>query len=102
MTDDSGIRELNRRYRSIDKPTDVLSFPMDDPLLLGDVVVSVEMARAQARDYGVTCDDEVVRLLVHGTLHLLGYDHVRGGRQAARMKRKEEALLKGLQGGASL
>ncbi len=96
LVDDPGIRELNSRWRNIDSPTDVLSFPMDDPRMLGDVVVSVERARAQAQEYGASLDEELARLLVHGTLHLLGYDHVNGGRQAAKMKRKEEELLAGL------
>jgi len=93
LTDDDGIRELNRRYRDLDRPTDVLSFPMDDPSLIGDVVISVERARSQAARYSVSLDREMARLLVHGILHLVGYDHVNGGRQAAKMRRKEEELL---------
>jgi len=100
LTDDAGIRELNRTYRGKDRSTDVLSFPQDDPVLLGDIVVSVEKAAAQAGDYGATLDEELRRLLVHGLLHLLGYDHVNGGSQAAKMKRKEEELL-GLINGAA-
>ncbi len=96
MTGDGEVKELNRKYRNIDRPTDVLSFPMKDPYMLGDVVISVERAAQQAARYGVTVEGEVTRLLVHGTLHLLGYDHARGGRQAAKMKRKEEELLGGL------
>ena len=97
FTDDAGIRELNRRFRRIDRPTDVLSFPMEDPVLLGDIVISVERLKAQARESGGTINEELARLLLHGLLHLLGYDHVRGGRggrEAGRMKEKEEALLK--------
>ncbi len=92
-----GIRELNRRYRSKDTPTDVLSFPMDDDeVMLGDVVVSVETAARQADEFSVLIEDELMRLLVHGVLHLVGYDHVRGGRQAAKMKRREEKLLEAI------
>ena len=85
-------KELNREYRGKDRPTDVLSFPMDDPVLLGDVVISIERAAEQAERYGFSEDEELARLLVHGTLHLLGFDHKNGGRQAAKMKRKEEEL----------
>jgi probable rRNA maturation factor len=96
LTDDDGIRGLNKRYRNIDRPTDVLSFPMDDPYMLGDIVVSLESVSAQAVDYSVSFDEELSRLLVHGLLHLLGYDHVSGGRQAKKMKDKEGELLNGL------
>lgn len=93
LTDDSEIHGLNLAYRKKDKPTDVLSFPMDDELLLGDIVISVERAKAQAESFNVSVDEELGRLVVHGLLHLLGYDHVKGGRQAREMKEKEEALL---------
>jgi probable rRNA maturation factor len=96
LTDDTGIKELNNLYRNIDRPTDVLSFPMKDPYMLGDIVISVERAREQAACYGVPFDEELARLIVHGTLHLLGYDHAKGGRQASKMKKKEEELLRGL------
>jgi len=93
VTGNERIRELNAAYRSIDRPTDVLSFPMDDAEMLGDVVISLEKAAVQAQSFGVTLEEETGRLLAHGVLHLLGYDHVRGGRQAAKMKRAEEFLL---------
>lgn len=93
LTGNGRIRELNAVYRKIDRPTDVLSFPMEDPYMLGDIVISVEKARAQAGEFGVSLDEEMARLLVHGLLHLLGYDHVRGGRQAAKMKRAEDELM---------
>lgn len=93
LTDNDTIQELNSTYRGKDRPTDVLSFPMDDPVLMGDVVISLETAAAQAESYGVANDEELSRLLVHGTLHLLGYDHVNGGRQAAKMKRREAELM---------
>lgn len=87
------IRDLNRAYRGIDKPTDVLSFPMDDEHLLGDIVISVDKAAEQAERFGVTLDEEFARLMVHGLLHLIGYDHVKGGRQAGKMKAKEAELM---------
>lgn len=93
LTDDEGIRELNRRFRGKDKPTDVLSFPMEDPCLIGDIAVSMERARAQAAEFGVSENEELARLLVHGILHLIGHDHVKGGRQARKMKENEEALM---------
>lgn len=80
--DDATIRDLNARYRGIDVPTDVLSFAQDLPLalsadhprLLGDVVISLDTAARQAQAAGHTLDDEVVILVMHGVLHLLGYD----------------------------
>lgn len=87
------IRELNRAYRGIDRPTDVLSFPMDDELLLGDIVISVDKAAEQAERFGVTLEEEFARLMVHGLLHLIGYDHVKGGRQAGKMRAKEAELM---------
>lgn len=94
LTDDNEMQGLNRDYRGKDKPTDVLSFPMDDARLLGDVVISMDTAKAQARDLGVSLDDEVARLLVHGILHLLGYDHERGAILAKKMRSKEAELLR--------
>lgn len=78
------IAELNSQYRGIDAPTDVLSFPCDDPFdeeatdpcAIGDIVVAPEVAAAQAPDFGNTFDEELTVLLVHSTLHLLGYDHI--------------------------
>lgn len=93
LTDDEGIRELNRKYRGKDKPTDVLSFPLNDPYMLGDVVISVEMARSQALSYGVGEAEEMARLLTHGILHLIGYEHVNGGRQARKMTDRETELM---------
>lgn len=93
LADNETMRELNRRYRSIDRPTDVLSFPLDDESLLGDIAVSLDKARAQATEFNVTYEQELARLLVHGLLHLVGYDHVKGGRQARAMRAKEEEIL---------
>lgn len=93
LTDNEGIRALNRDFRHKDKPTDVLSFPLEDPYMLGDVVISIEKAREQAGEFDVTVDEEISRLLVHGILHLMGHDHVKGGSQAKRMREKEQELL---------
>ncbi|MEE9543254.1 MAG: rRNA maturation RNase YbeY, partial [Thermodesulfobacteriota bacterium] len=69
LTDDEGIRGLNKKYRDIDRPTDVLSFPLGDSYMLGDIVVSLERVSAQAKDCHVTFDEELARLLLHGLLH---------------------------------
>lgn len=95
LVDDAAIRKLNRRWRGIDRATDVLSFPAgDDPRrLLGDVVISVARAGAQAQRFGVTKTEELRRLLIHGMLHLMGYDHVRES-ERRRMRDLERRLLK--------
>ena len=73
---DKSIRQLNRQFRGIDKATDVLSFPADDAdLNLGDIAISVDTATAQAQENGLTFDEEVAQLILHGLLHLCGYDH---------------------------
>jgi probable rRNA maturation factor len=105
LTDDGTVRELNRAYRGVDSVTDVLSFAQDEgvplarpdgaPRHLGDVVVSIETARRQAEEYGQTLDQEAGHLLVHGVLHLLGYDHETAG-DAARMKSREDVILGGV------
>jgi probable rRNA maturation factor len=69
------MKSLNRRYRGKDRPTDVLSFNMDEGKLLGDVLICPDVAKSNAREYGVTFDQEVARLTVHGLLHLKGMDH---------------------------
>jgi len=105
LVSDRRMRVLNRRYRKKDRPTDVLAFPLHEkwgqatflslsPFLLGDVVISVPTARRQAAELGYGLREELRRLLVHGVLHLLGYDHERGPRDAALMARKEKAILK--------
>lgn len=93
LTVDEEIKELNRQYRKINKPTDVLSFPMEDGYLLGDIVISMDTAEEQAKEFEVSLEEEASRLLIHGLLHLLGYDHVKGGAQAKKMRAKEEELM---------
>lgn len=95
------MRKLNARYRRKDYPTDVLSFPVDGKLpapnrLLGDVVISVDKAREQARERGRTRDEEMVTLLIHGIVHLLGYDHERSAKDARVMKRLENKIYRAL------
>ena len=103
------MKSLNAHYRGIPKDTDVLSFPMDIPsvrfpasrhpsrLVLGDIVISVPRAALQGRACGISFYEEVRRLLIHGLLHLAGYDHERGQHRKALMKRKEQELRNALQ-----
>lgn len=89
LTDDAGIRQLNRLYRGQDKSTDVLAFPVAAPPnvaspLLGDIVVSVETLRRDADERGEALELHLVRVIAHGLLHLLGYDHHGAGRPAWR------------------
>jgi probable rRNA maturation factor len=92
------IRRLNARYAGDDYATDVLAFPMteddedDDPLMVGDVVVCPEVARDNAAKAGSTLARELQMLIVHGTLHLLGYDHQNDAQRAAMEKRMNEIL----------
>jgi probable rRNA maturation factor len=99
LVSDRTIRELNRRFRGLDRSTDVLAFPLGDGLAagepFGDIVISHETARRQAREYGARLVQEVLRLTVHGALHLCGYDHHERN-EAARMRRLSRKLLKEL------
>ncbi|MFQ5479800.1 MAG: rRNA maturation RNase YbeY [Thermodesulfobacteriota bacterium] len=97
LTLDGEIRELNNRYRGIDKATDVLSFPMVDDILLGDIAISMDKVALQAGDALCTPEAELARLCHHGLLHLLGYEHIHGGRQAAKMRTMEEKLFSALE-----
>jgi rRNA maturation RNase YbeY len=105
---DRRIQSLNRIYRGKDQPTDVLAFPLahskqvkpkrdrnPPPQFLGDVVISAPTARRQARERGHSLHREIAWLIVHGILHLLGYDHEKAD-EARRMRRKESALLREL------
>ena len=83
---DARMRRLNREFRKIDRPTDVLSFPADVPGLLGDVAIDVPYAARQARRRGHALDREVQLLLVHGVLHLLGHDHETDGGAMQRLE----------------
>lgn len=111
ITDDEAIHQINLEQRGIDRPTDVLSFPMfnylpgqppadgadADPATgltpLGDMVISLERARAQAEEYGHPLERELCYLAVHSVLHLLGYDHMDEGEEKAQMRAREEAIL---------
>jgi probable rRNA maturation factor len=99
FVDRAEIAVLNRDHMGADGPTDVLSFPLDDPssatdlpVLLGDVVVCPAVAADQAGDHAGTLDDELALLVVHGVLHVLGHDHA-GDDETARMQAHERELL---------
>ena len=111
ITDNEGIRAINKEYRDIDSATDVLSFPIlefdedgvmieesgdydGDLLLLGDIVISLERAKAQSEEYGHSLEREVGFLAVHSTLHLLGFDHMEEPYTSVMRKREEEILAK--------
>nr|WP_287127001.1 rRNA maturation RNase YbeY [Desulfobacter sp.] len=109
ITDDAQVRELNRTYRGKDEPTNVLSFPMQEgefsditPGLLGDVVISLDTAEAEAIAAGISTDERMSQLLVHGILHLFGFDHELGENQAREMEEKSLALLRGIEGNPDL
>jgi probable rRNA maturation factor len=111
LTDDGNIHAINRAQRQVDRPTDVLSFPMfeytpghppadgrdADPATgltpLGDMVISVERVKAQAMEYGHSTRRELAYLTVHSVLHLLGYDHMDNGPMQKQMRAREEAIL---------
>ena len=105
FTDDDGIRRLNRTYRKIDRATDVLSFPlfdfegegdvMSDELcdMLGDIVLSLERAAAQAEEFGHSFEREVAFLTVHSMLHLLGYDHETSEADELDMRRRQTEIM---------
>ena len=111
LTDDEGIRRINREQRGLDRATDVLSFPMNeltagafdpaaceydyenDCLLLGDMVLSLERCAAQASEYGHSFERELSYLTIHSVLHLLGYDHLDEGEEKRKMREQEEKTL---------
>jgi rRNA maturation RNase YbeY len=102
LVSDREMRALNRRWRGTDRPTDVLAFAQAEAPgtapdgVLGDVVISVDTARRQAAERGHGVGDESERLLIHGLLHLLGYDHERSAAEARRMHRRERTLARWL------
>ena len=85
---DKSIRKLNQQFRNIDKATDVLSFPADDETNLGDVAISVQTAAAQAKENGLTFETEIAQLILHGLLHLSGYDHETDNGEMNRLERR--------------
>ena len=107
FVDDDAIHRLNKEYRDVDRSTDVLSFPLNESgnyeispetgcVALGDIVISIEHAQAQADEFEHSFEREMAYLTVHSMLHLLGYDHEAGGLEQVRMREKEEGVLKQL------
>ncbi|MCI4626186.1 MAG: rRNA maturation RNase YbeY [Candidatus Magnetoovum sp. WYHC-5] len=105
FVNDVQMQKLNKMHRGIDKTTDVLSFPMyDSPsefpkegvILLGDIVINADKARRDADEKQLTLYDEICTLLIHGLLHLLGYDHEKNSYQAQKMLKKENELASAL------
>jgi probable rRNA maturation factor len=94
---DGEMRKLNSYYRSINRTTDVLSFPQDGPddSILGDVVISIETAIRRSKLKKISIEDEIHKLMIHGILHLLGYDHKRRN-EARVMRKKELEILSGI------
>ncbi len=102
---DKAITELNRTYRGKERPTNVLAFSMREgpfpelnPQVLGDVVISLDTAKREAGEAGIPLEEHLKNLLIHGILHLLGYDHEKGGRQARKMEKQAEIIRRELCG----
>ena len=111
LTDDEGIRRVNREFRNVDRATDVLSFPLNelapgafdpadcdrDPesgaVLLGDMMISVPRCEEQGREFGHSYEREIMYLTVHSVLHLLGYDHVDEGERKRQMRQREKEIM---------
>ena len=105
LLDNKGIRAVNKKYLNRNRPTNVISFSLTEgefgninPQVLGDVVISVEKALEQAEINGKTPGEEISFLLIHGILHLLGYDHIRGKGERKRMRGKEKEVYKVVMG----
>ena len=111
LTDDEGIHYVNREFRAVDRPTDVLSFPMNElvpgefdaelcerdvdtgAVLLGDMMISIPRCEAQGEEFGHGYKRELMYLTVHSVLHLLGYDHVDEAEMKAEMRKREKAIM---------
>ena len=111
LTDDEGIHDINREFRGVDRPTDVLSFPLNelepgsfdaeicetDPesgaVMLGDMMISLERCAAQGEEFGHGFEREICYLTVHSVLHLLGYDHIDEGEMKAQMRSREKEIM---------
>ncbi|AZR73154.1 rRNA maturation RNase YbeY [Anoxybacter fermentans] len=91
ITNNAEIQKLNAKYRQINAPTDVLSFPMDEEYL-GDIVISMDKVIEQAEEYGHSIERELAFLTVHGMLHLFGYDHIEEEDRVLMRQREEEIL----------
>lgn len=100
FVDNDYIQKINREYRSIDRPTDVISFALEDEddikyndfRMLGDIYISIDKAKEQAIEYGHSLDREICFLSIHGILHLLGYDHIEKSDEVVMFAKQEEIL----------
>lgn len=95
LTNDKEIHKLNKQYRGMDKPTNVLSFELGDDLLLGDIYISLDTVKREAKDAGISVAEHTAHMVVHGMLHLQGYDHIKDD-EAVVMESKEIAIMKKL------
>lgn len=95
LADDSFVQDLNKGYRGKDKPTNVLSFPQDEPSMLGDIILAYETIETEAATQGKSFEDHATHLIVHGVLHLLGHDHMKAA-EAETMEGLEVEALKAL------
>lgn len=101
ITDNDQIQQLNFRYRKVNKPTNVLAFPMQEgqfgnitPGLLGDIVISCETAQKEAKSANISLEERISQLLIHGILHLIGFDHEASESDAGKMEEKSLELLR--------
>ena len=95
LVNDATIKKINKKYRGINKPTNVLSFELDDDVLLGDIFISIDTVRREAKSERVSVEEHTAHMVVHGVLHLLGYDHM-NDKDASCMEKKETTILKKL------
>ena len=95
LVDDKQIHKLNKQYRGIDKPTNVLSFELGDDVLLGDIFISLDTVKRVAKASGISVEEHTAHMVVHGMLHLQGYDHIKD-KDAKVMEDKEIKILKKL------
>lgn len=101
IVNDSQIEALNKQYLNRSGPTNIIAFPMQEgefanisPQLLGDVVISVETAHQEGKNAGISIEERFIQLLIHGILHLFGYDHETTEQEALKMEKKSEELMK--------
>jgi len=96
LTADAAMADLNRRFRKVEKPTNVLSFPSGEAEgFLGDIALAIETCAREAGEKGISLSDHAAHLIVHGMLHLIGYDHQTDA-EAERMERREAAILEAM------
>ncbi len=95
LTDNKTIQKLNKQYRKKDKPTNVLSFETGDSKILGDIILAFETIEKEAKEQGKVFENHLTHLIIHGILHLIGYDHIKDS-EAEIMEEKEKEILKAI------